>query len=132
LSIDTVHILVPTTDQKTNVGKSFLPPEFESFLNSRALSKANAKVKEVLRQFGITLLEIWHETTLEEKIFPTSPADGSPCPSGMGARVDDTNDPLPDLYHKAVNRCVTRVMDGGPRLPEWDGVGYYGAVEGRS
>jgi len=67
------------------------------------------------------LLEIWHETTLEERFFlPVQPPSHHDRLAWALEWLDDANNPLPDLYHKAVNRCVTRVMDGSSRLPEWD------------
>ena len=67
------------------------------------------------------LLEIWHETTLEERFsLPAQPMDRHSRLAWALEWLDDANNPLPDLYHKAVSHCVTGVMDGGSRLPEWD------------
>jgi hypothetical protein len=83
------------------------------------LSKPHAKLKEALLELGITLLEIWHEATLEERCFlPTQPMSHHDRQAWVLKWLDDANNPLPDLYHKAVSHCITGVIDGGSRLLE--------------
>jgi hypothetical protein len=121
LCINTVHFLLQTTDKKADLSRPFLSLSFESFPGTQAPSKPHAKLKEALLELGITLLEIWHETTLEERcVLPAQPMSRHDRQAWALEWLDDANNPLPDLYHKAVSHCVTGVMDGGSRLPEWD------------
>lgn len=74
-----------------------------------------------LLELGILLLEIWHKTTLEARFglehAPTAYYDRM----ARGLEwLDDVDEPLPDLYDKAVAHCLRVNVSGGTRLLHWD------------
>ncbi|KAI4214112.1 MAG: hypothetical protein LQ351_003197 [Letrouitia transgressa] len=77
--------------------------------------------KMALLELGILLLEIWHKTTLEARFglehAPTAYYDRM----ARGLEwLDDVDEPLPDLYDKAVAHCLRVNVSGGTRLLHWD------------
>ncbi|KAH6677735.1 hypothetical protein B0J14DRAFT_475288 [Halenospora varia] len=103
-----------------------------SFDNSTpsAGNRASIEPKVALLELGILLLEVWHEITLETRFALRE------APSGYYQRLalatewlDDTDNPLPDLYDNAVSHCIHRSV-GDSRLPDWDDMKFWGAVCG--
>ncbi|KAL4911447.1 hypothetical protein BDW74DRAFT_142924 [Aspergillus multicolor] len=82
---------------------------------------AQVEPKLALLDLGILLLEIWHNRSLE---FHFSLADN---PVGYYERLtwalkwlEDVDDPLPDLYDKAVSFCIAGVLNSEARTRGWD------------
>ena len=76
--------------------------------------------KMALLELGILLLEVWHEITLETR-FSLEDA-----PSGYYQRLalavewlDDTDNPLPDLYDRAVSYCIQQLVSEA-HFPDWE------------
>ncbi|KAI9788455.1 MAG: hypothetical protein M1816_006891 [Peltula sp. TS41687] len=136
-SKDVVYFLLRSTDRVDNaagdhphvdVGRPFVSLTFDD-ISPSALPRGKVEPKVALLELGILLLEIWHETTLETRFSLTR------APIGHYERLtlalewlDDTNDPLPDLYDKAVSHCVRRIIGGETHFPDWENIKFWGAV----
>ncbi|KAF6234026.1 hypothetical protein HO173_007856 [Letharia columbiana] len=77
--------------------------------------------KVALLELGILLLEIWHKTTLEARFglenAPTAYYDRM----ARGVEwLDDVDEPLPDLYDKAVAHCLRVNISGDTRFLDWE------------
>ncbi|TPX12467.1 uncharacterized protein E0L32_006879 [Thyridium curvatum] len=79
--------------------------------------------KVALLELGILLLEIWHRTTLERRFG----LDESRPPAGYYERMaravewlDDVDEPLPDLYDRAVSHCLRANIGGDARFADWE------------
>ncbi|KAI9645502.1 hypothetical protein NHQ30_006242 [Ciborinia camelliae] len=91
--------------------------------------KVQVQPKIALLELGILLLEIWYETCLETR-FALAKA-----PTGYYERLalalewlDDTSNPLPELYEKAVSHCIHSTVGGEFRLSDWDDMKFWEAV----
>ena len=77
--------------------------------------------KVALLELGILLLEIWHKTTLEARfgldIAPTAYYDRM---ARAVEWLDDVDEPLPDLYDKAVAHCLRVNISGDTRFLDWE------------
>lgn len=87
--------------------------------------------KVALLELGILLLEIWHKTTLEARFgLEEAPA----AYYGRMARavewLDDVDEPLPDLYDKAVAHCLRVNISGDTRFLDWEDTKLWGVICG--
>ncbi len=77
--------------------------------------------KVALLELGILLLEIWHKTTLEKRFglekAPTAYYDRM---ARAVEWLDDVDEPLPDLYDKAVAHCLRVNISGDTRFLDWE------------
>lgn len=136
-SKDVIYFLLRPTGEANNASRDNLHIDFSrpfvslTFDNSNASAppQQNVDPKVVLLELGILLLEIWHKKTLETQ-FSLNEA-----PAGYYERLalalkwlDDTNDPLPELYDKAVSHCVRGMIGGETRFREWEDIKFWGAV----
>jgi len=124
-----IHFLVSQDNHnKADVSQPCLSLAFDLTPHRQNRARRTAMIREELLELGIVLLEIWHETTLEAQFALTTP----PVSHNMRRAcaldwLDDVNNPLPDLYHKAVSHCVVRVMDA-ERIPDWDDTKLWQAI----
>ncbi|KAI6370087.1 hypothetical protein MCOR25_004261 [Pyricularia grisea] len=89
--------------------------------------------KTALLELGILLLEIWHKTTIEARfgLKDGKPGAASSYYERMARAVewlDDTEEPLPDLYDKAVAHCLRVNIGGDTRFVEWEDNKLWGVV----
>lgn len=87
--------------------------------------------KVALLELGILLLEIWHKTTLEARFSlkeaPTAYYDRM----ARGLEwLDDVDDPLPDLYDKAVAHCLRVNIGSDTRLLDWEDMKLWSVICG--
>lgn len=136
-SKDVVYFLLRPTDKVDNatrdhlhvdVGRPFVSLAFDG-VTPRANPQRNVEPKVALLELGILLLEIWHEMTLETRFSLTE------APIEYYSRLvlalewlDDTDDPLPELYDKAVSHCIRRIIGGESHFPDWENIKLWGAV----
>ena len=77
--------------------------------------------KVALLELGILLLEIWHKTTLEARFGlekePTAYYDRM---ARAVEWLDDVDEPLPELYDKAVAHCLRVNISGDTRFLDWE------------
>ncbi|KAH8686130.1 hypothetical protein BGZ60DRAFT_396930 [Tricladium varicosporioides] len=114
---------------QVDLGRPFVSLSFDSSILN-AGDSPSIEPKVALLELGILLLEVWHEITLETRFGCES------APSGYYQRLalatewlDDTTNPLPDLYDKAISHCIHRSV-GGSRVPDWDDMKFWGAMCG--
>ncbi|KAL9616862.1 MAG: hypothetical protein Q9160_008318 [Pyrenula sp. 1 TL-2023] len=84
-------------------------------------TRSNIKPRMALLELGILLLEIWHESPLETQ-FPLSvgSCDYYRRLALAAEWLDDTRDPLPDLYEQAVSYCIQQGTNSGMYNRDWD------------
>ncbi|KAM7218470.1 hypothetical protein V8F06_006074 [Rhypophila decipiens] len=80
---------------------------------------------------GIMLLEIWHQESFESMHATTGPV-----PTGYYQKLafamewlDDTTDPMPEQYDRAVSLCIRGIVGGTSHFDEGDD-SFWGAVWG--
>lgn len=87
--------------------------------------------KVALLELGILLLEIWHKTTLEARFglekAPTAYYDRM---ARAVKWLDDVDEPLPDLYDKAVAHCLRVNISGDTRSLDWEATKLWSVVCG--
>ena len=77
--------------------------------------------KVALLELGILLLEIWHKTTLEARFgLEEAPAAYYDRMARAVEWLDDVDEPLPDLYDKAVAHCLRVNISGDTRFLDWE------------
>lgn len=77
--------------------------------------------KVALLELGILLLEIWHKTTLEARFgLEKAPAAYYDRMARAVEWLDDVDEPLPDLYDKAVAHCLRVNISGDTRFLDWE------------
>ena len=80
--------------------------------------------KVTLLELGILLLEIWHKTTLEARFGLEKEEQAPTAYYDRMARavewLDDVDEPLPDLYDKAVAHCLHVNISGDTRFLDWE------------
>ena len=77
--------------------------------------------KVALLELGILLLEIWHKTTLEARFgLETAPTAYYDRMARAVEWLDDVDEPLPDLYDKAVAHCLRVNISGETRFLDWE------------
>ncbi|KAM3153934.1 hypothetical protein ABEW05_005647 [Botrytis cinerea] len=116
-----------SSKQHVDLSRPFVSLTFDA--KSRNASKVRVEPKIALLELGILLLEIWYETCLETW-FSLDEA-----PAGYYERLalaeewlDDTRNPLPELYEKAVSHCIRRTVGGEFRLLEWEDMKFWEAI----
>ena len=88
----------------------------------RTVSSTSIEPKVALLELGILLLEIWHKKTLEAR-FCLEEAPPTAYYERMARAVewlDDVDEPLPDLYDKAVAHCLRVNISGDTRFLDWE------------
>lgn len=136
-SKDVVCFLLRPTDNNAaqdclhvDVGRPFVSLTFDG-ITPGALPQGKVEPKVALLELGILLLEIWHEMTLETRFNLRQTPIGYYERLALAVEwLDDTNNPLPDLYDKAVSHCVRRIIGGESNFPDWDNTRFCGAVCG--
>ncbi|KAJ9148962.1 hypothetical protein NKR23_g4735 [Pleurostoma richardsiae] len=82
-----------------------------------------------LLELGILLLELWHQQPFEARFGQDSTADGYYQRLAMAIEwLDDTSDPMPEQYDRAVSLCVRGVIGGESHLASWEDIGFWGAI----
>lgn len=77
--------------------------------------------KVALLELGILLLEIWHKTTLEARFgLEKAPTVYYDRMARAVEWLDDVDEPLPDLYDKAVAHCLRVNISGDTRFLDWE------------
>lgn len=77
--------------------------------------------KVALLELGILLLEIWHKTTLEARFgLEMAPAAYYDRMARAVEWLDDVDEPLPDLYDRAVAHCLRVNISGDTRFLDWE------------
>lgn len=77
--------------------------------------------KVALLELGILLLEIWHKTTLEARFgLDVAPSAYYDRMARAVEWLDDVDEPLPDLYDKAVAHCLRVNISGDTRFLDWE------------
>ncbi|KAI9835734.1 MAG: hypothetical protein M1819_001912 [Sarea resinae] len=111
-----------TQGQKLDADRPFVSVTFDG-VTRNTQSQRNIDPKIVLLELGILLLEIWHERTLESR-FPDIEAPKNPWERfALAARwLDDTSNPLLDLYRKAVSRCIQAMIPNESRARDWEDI----------
>ena len=117
-SKDVVFFLVQPGEQtQVLLNRPFVRSTFDG---SRAASHS-IEPKVALLELGILLLEIWHKTTLESRFgleqAPTAYYDRM---ARAVEWLDDVDEPLPDLYDKAVAHCLRVNISGDTRFLDWE------------
>ncbi|KAH8892764.1 hypothetical protein GQ53DRAFT_119164 [Thozetella sp. PMI_491] len=109
---------------KVDLDRPFVTRAFDG--KPRALEGDSGKgiePKAMLLELGILLLEIWHCRTLENR-FGLKAGDAPTSYYDRMARtvewLDDAQDPLPDLYERAVAHCIRVNIDGDSRFLNWE------------
>ncbi|KIW11456.1 hypothetical protein PV08_10756 [Exophiala spinifera] len=94
--------------QELDVKRPFLSLSFGTPQANPASSNNGVALKEELVELGIVLLEVWHETTLEE-----ARASIPGCPKSIPRRFsaiqwfqNSTNDAYPEAYRSALEYCL--------------------------
>jgi hypothetical protein len=119
-----------TGNYRADFGRPFVPLKFEE-KKYLAEPERNAEPKVALLELGILLLEIWHKMTLETRFsLKTAPVGYYKRLALAFEWLDDTSDPLPELYDNAVSRCVRGVVGGECRFSDWEDMEFWGAVCG--
>ena len=127
-SKDVVFFLMqPSTQKQVYLNRPFIRCTFGGV---RAAS-GNIEPKVALLELGILLLEIWHKTTLEARFHMI---EGPKAYYDRMARavelLDDVNEPLPDLYDKAVAHCLRVNISGDTRFLDWEDPKLWGVICG--
>ena len=77
--------------------------------------------KVALLELGILLLEIWHKTTLEARFgLEEAPVAYYDRMARAIEWLEDVDEPLPDLYDKAVAHCLRVNISGDTRFLDWE------------
>ena len=117
-SKDVVFFLVrPGAQTQDFLNRPFVRCTFDGM---RTASRS-IEPKVALLELGILLLEIWHKTTLEARFglekAPTAYYDRM---ARAVEWLDDVDEPLPDLYDKAVAHCLRVNISGDTRFLDWE------------
>ena len=114
-------------EQNVDVSRPFISLVFDTATSSHPQQKVEPKV--VLLELGILLLEIWHEMTLETRFAITEAVTNYYERQRLATEwFDDMSNPLPELYDRAVSRCIFRTVGGKSRLLDWDDIEFWRGV----
>ncbi|CAF9908296.1 hypothetical protein IMSHALPRED_006633 [Imshaugia aleurites] len=115
-------------------------PQAQVFLNrpfvrctfgSMRTASCSIEPKVALLELGILLLEIWHKTTLEARFgLETAPTAYYDRMARAVEWLDDVDEPLPDLYDKAVAHCLRVNISGDTRFLDWEDTKLWGVICG--
>lgn len=127
-SKDAVFFLVqPGAQGQVSLNRPFVRCTFGGM---RAAARS-IEPKVALLELGILLLEIWHKTTLEARFgleeAPTAYYDRM---ARAFEWLDDVDEPLPDLYDKAVAHCLRVNISGDTRFLDWEDTKLWGVICG--
>ena len=87
--------------------------------------------KVALLELGVLLLEIWHKTTLEARFgLNEAPTAFYERMARAVEWLDDVDEPLPDLYDKAVAHCLRVNVSGETRFLDWEDTKLWGVICG--
>ena len=91
-----------------------------TFGDTRTASRS-VEPKVALLELGILLLEIWHKTTLEARFGQEKAPKAYYDRMARAAEwLDDVDEPLLDLYDKAVTHCLHVNISGDTRFLDWE------------
>ncbi|KAH8812883.1 hypothetical protein F5884DRAFT_317909 [Xylogone sp. PMI_703] len=133
-SKDMVYFSIQATENEAqdqvvqlDLGRPFVTITFDDNTGSMQVAQ-KIEPKVALLELGILLLEIWHETTLETRFCLEEAPRGYYQRLALGAEwLDDTDNPLPDLYDRAVSYCIQRPV-GEARFPDWEDIKFWETV----
>ena len=117
-SKDAVFFLVPPGSQaQILLNRPFVRCTF----GGMRTASHSVEPKVALLELGILLLEIWHKMTLEARFgLETAPKAYYDRMARAVEWLDDVNEPLPDLYDKAVAHCLRVNISGDTRFLDWE------------
>lgn len=117
-SKDAVFFLVrPGTQGQVFLNRPFVRCTF----GGMRPASCSVEPKVALLEFGILLLEIWHKTTLEARFgLEEAPTVYYDRMARAVEWLDDVDEPLPDLYDKAVAHCLRMNISGDTRFLDWE------------
>ncbi|KAL2014521.1 hypothetical protein VTN00DRAFT_2046 [Thermoascus crustaceus] len=121
-------------DARVDVGRPFVAFTSDSAGRNSRQQQEVVKPKAALLELEILLLEIllleiWHEMTLETRFSLPAVPDGYYERLALAAQwLDDMQNPLPDLYDRAVSFCVGRIIGADLRFPIVDDMRFWHAV----
>ena len=122
-----------TVLSQVDLSRPLITQEFKNDRDIALVSYDQAEPRRMILELGILLLELGHETTLEE------------FASGIGLVVndvyydrhllahwwlDESEDYFTPTYFNVTARCVTRHFDGLPSRPVWGDFLFKGIVQG--
>jgi hypothetical protein len=115
-----IHIPSTAGSHELDLRRPFLSADFSR--NSSQPVNRQSQVKEDLLELGILLLEIWHENNLETQFAQQlSTSNVSFMTHACALQwLHDLQNPLPDLYFRAANHCVSGLVTPDLRASEWD------------
>lgn len=117
---------ISQSQQHIDLGRPWVSLLFDEKPRHSA-TKSNIKPKTALLELGILLLEIWHESTLETYFsLSERPCDHYDRLAWAFKWLDDTCDPLPDLYERAVRHCIQQATGNGMYHQDWDEMRIWG------
>ncbi|KAF2729895.1 hypothetical protein EJ04DRAFT_527438 [Polyplosphaeria fusca] len=92
---------------------------------------SSVEPKIAMLELGILLLEIWHEKTLEAQFSLTkTPVKYHERLALALEWIHETDNPLLELYDKAVTFCLTGVVSSESRNMQWDDMKLWAAICG--
>ena len=117
-SKDAVFFLIqPGTQAQILLNRPFVRCTF----GGMRTTSQSIEPKVALLELGILLLEIWYKTTLEMRFrLGTAPTAYYDRMARAVEWLDDVNEPLPDLYDKAVAHCLRVNISSETRFLDWE------------
>lgn len=119
LCTETISFLQSSTSVP-DIGKPFLSQHFDQSPPGQHSPDTGPTRHEPILELGIMLLEIWHETTLEQKFSLVSDPTYYEKQSRAMEWYDEAHGALPDNYLKAVFHCIAGVKNVDSGRLEWD------------
>ena len=96
-------------------------PFVRSTFGGTQITSRRVEPKVALLELGILLLEIWHKRTLEVRFdLEKAPTTYYDRMARAVEWLDDVDEPLPDLYDKAVAHCLRMNISGDTRFLDWE------------
>ncbi|KAH0536892.1 hypothetical protein FGG08_006263 [Glutinoglossum americanum] len=139
-SKDVIYFLLRPTGEANNASRDLLNIDFDrpfvslSFGDNNAsapLPQQSVNPRVALLELGILLLEIWHKRTLEAQFsLEEAPVEYYERLALALKWLDDMDEPMPELYDKAVSHCVRGMIGGETRFRDWEDIGFWGAICG--
>ncbi|KAH6867305.1 hypothetical protein B0T10DRAFT_572978 [Thelonectria olida] len=94
-------------------------------------AESSIEPKVALLELGILLLEIWHKTTLEARFgLAHAPSAYYDRMARALEWLDDADEPLPDLYDRAVAHCLRVNIGSETRFVNWEDAKLWNAICG--
>lgn len=123
-SKDVVFFLVRPVTPQTDCAQAQVDlnrPFVQCTFDGTKQAERSVEPKVALLELGILLLEIWHKATLEARFgLKEAPAAYYDRMARAVEWLDDVDEPLPDLYDKAVAHCLRVNIGGDTRFLDWE------------